>query len=255
MPIDRMTRILSIWLVAGILALASAPPVHAVDKLTLGGAEHEVTMVNLEVLKVAYAKLGLPIEIRPMPAGRSLAEADLGRTDGEVIRIAAIEHQHPDLIRIPVPVNLFEGLAFTCNKTLRITDLESISNLRVGIRTGIRFMERATLGMPHVTTLMDFNLLFDLLCQDRLDVVIATGPTGYLQMKRFRPGTITDHRPPLITMELFHYLHRKREALVPDITATLEAMQKSGEIERIRKQASIDYRKRLLEPSGNPMLQ
>ncbi len=47
-------------------------------------------MIGAEILKVAYGKIGIPIEMAVMPGKRALKESSKGKADGEVHRIFKI---------------------------------------------------------------------------------------------------------------------------------------------------------------------
>ncbi len=73
------TFILSI-LVLGVLYTS----VNAQNTLVFSGPNDPIAEISAEVLKEAYQKMGMQIEILNLPAERSLISSNTGRTDGEV---------------------------------------------------------------------------------------------------------------------------------------------------------------------------
>lgn len=218
-----------------LLVILMAHPCLADSKhLSLGIATDVASSVSFAVLTKAYEQLGIEISGKHMPSRRSLAEADMGYSDGEVSRIASIEPQHPNLIRIRIPVDRFSMSAITNSHTETISSLYDIIDLRVGIRTGMRFAELATRDIPDVTTSQNWDILFDMLAEDRIDVVLATPHTWIEQRKRPQLAAIRLHNPPIQEIPLFHYLHKRHADLAPRITQTLRTMSEKGEIEAIR---------------------
>ncbi len=61
--------------------------------------------IGAEILKVAYGKIGIPIEMAVMPGKRALKESSKVKADGEVHRIFKIGEVYPTLIRVPTPIN------------------------------------------------------------------------------------------------------------------------------------------------------
>jgi ABC-type amino acid transport substrate-binding protein len=47
--------------------------------------------------------------------------------------------------------------------------------------------------------------------------------------------------PPLQKNEIYHFLHEKHRDLIPKVEQTLNEMQASGELERLRKQIIARY--------------
>lgn len=222
--------------------LLAAIPVLAGKTLNFALPDDEVDHVSLAVLQAAYDRLNIRVTGELMPAGRALAESDVGRTDGEVNRIAAIEQEHANLIRVDVPINFLDGVAYTCNPSLTVKDWDDLHDLRIGVRLGIRFAEQATRGMPNVTYANDYDKLFDLLVLHRLDVVISSRQVGYSQSRRPGCEKLRSLEPPLESLPLYHYLHKRHAELVPAITRILQQMTDSGEIAAIREHATRQYR-------------
>lgn len=216
------------------LLLCATTTIAGPSELTLGMNQGSDSRTPLTVLEATYAKLGIEVIAKAFPARRSLTEADRGNTDGEVSRIAAIEDQHPNLIRVTVPIDYFTVVAITHNLDISIDRIEDLAPYRVGIRTGIRFAEKATAHLPDVVRLAEWDTLFDLLAMGRLDVVIATPLTWQLQTQREGMDNLHILQPPLDTINLYHYLHKRHADLVPVVARTLQNMQSSGELKKLQ---------------------
>lgn len=225
-----------------ICLLLVATPAHAGETLVLGGATHEVTGVTLAILQAAYARLDITVESKMFPSKRSLAEADAGFTDGEINRVGEIASNHPDLIRIDVPVNSFDSVVFSCGKPVHVDGWASLEGLRIGILRGIQYAEIATKGWPNVTIKESYDSLFDLLTMGRLDAVVSSRPEGYWQSRRTNTDCIIVNEPPLTRKLLYHYLHKRHAELVPAITHVLREMADNGELAAIHEKATREYR-------------
>lgn len=235
-----MLRFLTILLTL----LLYVTPVSAEELLVLGGTEHEVTAVSMEILEAAYAKMGIIAKGRMYPSKRSLVEAANGQIDGEINRVRDTELEYPTLIRVPVPINSFESIVYSCNTTYPIDGWDSIAHLRIGIMRGIRYAEHATRDMARVTIEGSYDKLFDLLKMGRIDVVISSRPEGFWQRQRPGGECVRDNEPPIVQKEIYHFLHEKHADLVPRLTTILESMRASGEMAAIKEQATADYRSR-----------
>ena len=70
-------------------------------------------LVGGEILKAAYAKLGITVEFLDVEAKRALALSSAGDVDGEIQRVAAVAQQYPTLIQLKPAINYIEPTVFT----------------------------------------------------------------------------------------------------------------------------------------------
>jgi polar amino acid transport system substrate-binding protein len=110
------------------------------------------------------------------------------------------------------------------------------SQLRVGIKVGDKLTEQK-LGSSIATKATSFEALFQMLALDRIDIVIA--PQGELQ--RIIPKLSLEMRDklrgvmalaPLSSVPLYHYLHRRNQALMDPLNQVLQQMTADGTIEK-----------------------
>lgn len=188
---------------------------------------------TFEILSVAYEKIGISVKAKILPAKRALHHSSAGITDGEVQRVAGIRKDFPQLLQVPVEINTIEGIAFTCRKNITVDGWESLRNLKIGIRIGAHFAEKATKGMPHLYPRPTFKRLFDMLYSGGIDVVIASKQEIMRQTSNVKSACLKSHTPPLTALPLFHFLNEKHKVLIPQITEVLEGMYRSGEAQEI----------------------
>ncbi len=219
-----------------IVVILTVLPVSAGQTLSFGFINAPLSASSLAVLKAAYAKLDIQVEGVPLPPARSLTESNAGRTDGEVHRIKAIAQDLPNLIRIDVPVNHVESLAITCNTSLKNPSIDTIRDLRIGIKIGTRYAEKMTQDMPKVVRKTHEDKLMQLLRANRLDIVIGDRPWAQSLKREKSNACVRINEPPLVVIPLFHYLHKRHAALVPKITRILRRMHENGESNAIRAQ-------------------
>ncbi|MGE4504325.1 MAG: substrate-binding periplasmic protein [Desulfovibrionaceae bacterium] len=222
-----------------LLALAALLPGSARAQrpvLVLADSNDLATEISARVLTEAYAHLGITVATRKIPLRRVDLVAGLGDIDGLVNRIDGMERYNPDLIRVSVPINHFVIRAH-CVQDLQIPDWNSLRDKSVGIRLGSVFAEDITQSWKRVVALPDYDKLYALLAEGRLDVIVSSDLEGLRQAAHQRNDAIHSCGPPLKTMQLYHYLQKRHAALVPKITAVLRAMTDSGRIEEIREEA------------------
>ncbi|QGY38600.1 transporter substrate-binding domain-containing protein [Pseudodesulfovibrio cashew] len=222
-----------------LLFCCFAATASAGEILEFGMPDDYINRQSLAVLKAAYSRLGIEVEGKPMPAGRALIESKEGRTDGEVGRIKALETQLPNLVRIPVPINHLRGMACIHDPTLPVSDWKSLAPYRVGICRGVRFAEAHTRELRRVVSRTTPEELMELLDSHRVDVVVLT-ESNIRAWKEAHPyKTVTVCPKPLIEVHIYHYLNRKYVHLVPQLTAILQEMLNSGELDSILESVAV----------------
>ncbi|MDF2446529.1 MAG: transporter substrate-binding protein [Moraxellaceae bacterium] len=192
-----------------------------------------LTLVSVLVMKEAYDAIGQPFVLVRYTVPSSLSAASRGAVDGALHRIAGIERLAPDLRRVLVPINMTEVMAMTARPEIQIGDWYSLTAFRIGVQRGFVLYERQTAGMD-VIRLDRLDQLIAMLDRGRLDVVVADrlDLMAALRAPAYRdlPASLTQ----LDTAPLYHYLHKRHEALVPQLRVALEKMQRSGRIRAIR---------------------
>ena len=210
-------------------------------KLSFSTIENSVNaQVSSAVMTEAYKRIGVQIEIIPLPAKRTLIESNKGRFDGELFRLDGINIKWPNLIRVNVPINYMEGVVITTGLTFEVDGWKSLQLYEIGIRRGIRFSDDGTIGMKR--QIVNSNkILFSMLKYDRLDLIVVTRSNGLKEMKILNDPNFKMLEPTIETYPLFHYLHTKNKAMVPKIEAVLLRMQNEGALEKIRHQVLNEF--------------
>ncbi len=192
------------------------------------------TQISEVIVRQAYRQLNIDIEIIPLPAERSIRVADSGELDGELYRISGMTRYYPNLQMIPVPVNYLEAAVFTLQPQQQISSWEQLKPLKVAVRRGVKFSERATQDMT--VEIADSNhQLFQMLLAKRADVVVIAHLNGLELIKRkklkgiYKAGVI-DRYP------LYHYINNRHQRLIPAIQRALNYVANAEHIRRLRQQ-------------------
>ncbi len=190
-----------------------------------------------DVVRAAYKKIGFAVEFNDVPARRALEWANIGITDGDLARIDGTEKKFTNLIKISTPVTEFKGVVFTKHIKKDISSWKDLKELSIGIIGGIRYSDIGTKGLNRILA-QDMPHLFKLLSKDRIDVAVAVLDAGRIEIhKNFKGEQIHVIGHPIFSAPLFHFVHKKNKALVPQLEAAFQEMMKNGEIESIRKKA------------------
>ncbi|MFT5702148.1 MAG: polar amino acid transport system substrate-binding protein [Desulforhopalus sp.] len=222
--------------------LVFANPIYAQEQFVLSGPDDPITALSGKVVAEAYKRLGIQAHIKAFPSARSLLMSNMGEVDGEVSRIKGIDKNYSNLIIVPVAINIVEGVVFTKDVTFSVTGWDSLLPYTIGIKRGTKFAEKGTKGMnvQSVTTNRQLFLKLDL---RRTDVIVTARVSGLVELKMLKFEGIQVLEPPLVTMKLYHYLHKKHASLLPALTKVLQDMLVEGRIEEIRSQTISEFLK------------
>jgi polar amino acid transport system substrate-binding protein len=191
------------------------------------------------ILRTAYQRLGIEITIIGMPAKRALRSSNTGLTDGEAARIAAVEQEYPNLIRIAVPIRVDPmHLYVRAGNEFAVNGWDSIPDGYIlGYRRGVMFAEYAVARYNlRSSSNNSENVLFEQLNKDRIDVVLASPGGAEKMIKDLQLDNIIQLNPPVYISYLYHFLNKKHADLVPEITKVLQDMEKNGLIQELNEQ-------------------
>lgn len=186
------------------------------------------------VLREAYRRIGVKLVIRKVPGARAVRLTTVGRLDGEVQRIDAFKNAFPTLIQVRPAINFLEAAVFSGSVKFEVEGWESLRSHKIGVVRGIKFAIDNTAGMRRYIA-SGYGPLFRMLDLGRLDVGVVPRINGLWYQAWMKSDRILELRPPLMRLDLFHYLHKKHESLVPILAAELSKMRREGRLVAIRE--------------------
>ena len=196
--------------------------------------ESKITPLLTKIVSYAYKKAGYNITIRTLPAERALKTANKGKSDAELVRTRFIEKNNPNLIRIPTVIYIMETVAFT-KKNLNIESKKDLEFLRLGFLIGHKQIETFLKGY-NTNALSNKKQLFKLLQKNRIDVALIGKVSGKYEIKELELNDIIAHNKALISLNMYHYVHKKNKKLVPILSKIFNEMEESGKISDFRNE-------------------
>lgn len=224
--------------------------VYAQESLVFSAIEQTRPVKTVgEVLRRAYQKIGIRIEILELPGIRALKYSDGGETDGEVCRKQGIEKEYTNLIPIDVAVTADEMFLFVKRGNefeFEVDGWESIpKGTVIGYQRGVKFVEKNTMKYSiEAHDVRSADQLFTMLDLGRVGAVISGSEMGSKVIKEHNLQEIVRLNPQIHTAVLYHYLHKKHAHLVPEITAVLKEMKDSGELQKIMENQELSQSKK-----------
>jgi len=236
------------WILYVLLMILACPlRLAAEEQITLATSDGiplsnpEGTGFHDQVVREACRRIGLSLNIEHLPAERSLINANEGIEDGVYVRVEGLDAVYADLRRVPEKIGDYEFVAFGRNKDMPIAGWDSLANYHVAIVTGWKILEKNIVASRSLTKVKDASLLFRTLADDKVDLVVYNRLDGYGQLKEMKLQGIYALQAPLATREMFLYLHKSRERLIPLLSKALGEMKGDGTYDRIKKSALTAY--------------
>jgi polar amino acid transport system substrate-binding protein len=180
----------------------------------------------------AFRRIGVELRLVKLPAERALINANAGIQDGDLSRIAGLDKQYPNLVRVPEKLVDWEFTAFSKDTSIP-SDWKAIRKRPVGHIKGWKIYEQQLAGSERITTADDPEQLFRLLSVNRIDVALYERSFGAELARRQSLKDVQPLAPLLATREMFIYLHKKHAALVPALANALRAIKREGLYARV----------------------
>nr|WP_315186590.1 transporter substrate-binding domain-containing protein [uncultured Albidiferax sp.] len=223
-------------------------PVAAQQVLQIGRVEFPSPLSDIAegVVQEAFKRSGLQPEFKRLPLSRSVAMANEGSLDGELMRISDAVKNFPDLVPVPTPVVMADVAIYSMDEKVAKLPRAEQRKRKVGLTRGTLMLLKHSQGMEIVDT-QSISTAFEMLTNGRFDMTMMIFLDAELEIAR--RGLRGAHRRPhyWASEPLYFYLNKKHAALVPKINAAMLAMQKEGLVQKI-------YRDKLTELGITPLL-
>ncbi len=231
-------RVIFKW-VFTLFFISSTTPLIAEDTIVLSThltKERYDYKVTFTIMQEAFKRNGLKLILKPLPGLRALVEADRGRTDGDAHRIDGILEKKGlhNLIRIPEIQQVVHDYAWAKKDISLKNGWSELSSYTVAVHLGTVFVsEKAKAYAKWVAAVGTTRQQFKMLDAGRVDLVIATLSNADILKTELRDSGIRRIYPPLTSLPIYTYLHKKHSTLVPKIAESLQAMKMDGTYQRL----------------------
>lgn len=227
-----------------ILAFAGAgwaPFAHAADEPTLILNDPTNAPFTTEagdgffdiVIGEAFHRAGLKLKLIKLPAERALINANAGIEDGDLSRIAGLEKNYPNLVRVPESILNMHFVAFTRQPKPSEANWVALEPFSVGHIKGWKIFEQNLRPATAVSTADDPGQLFNMLEKNRIDIALYDRWMGYALAKKMNMPDVHVIEPPLAEKEMFIYVHQRHADKAPAIANALRAIKSEGLYTRV----------------------
>jgi polar amino acid transport system substrate-binding protein len=225
---------------AALLSLSLVVSYGAYSKeIRIATFEHDTPQVDaaIKVMTALYQRIGLDMVIIRFPGKRSLVQANLGSTAGELMRIKSIEKSYPNLVRVPYAIGSLTAVAVVRSGQPQISEISELLGKRIGILRGIEFTEKLTKNLDR-EVLNSINSLFSILLSGRVDVILFPDLDARKSIKSHGLGNKLDiGARPVVDIPLYHFLHKNSQDIAEDLSKEMKGMKQNGELEKLIQSA------------------
>ena len=216
--------------------LVLSPALHA-EKPTItvstNNTPHDRQALQ-EISREAFRRVGVEFKLISLPSERSLHSANLGEVDGEGLRVPGLSAQYPNLVQVPERYIGISFVAFAKEATIRLDQgWDSLKPYRIAFITGWKMFENNAGGARVVNKVDKAEQMFLLLDGGRIDLALYTRADGIALARSMGLATVMPVAPSLKDVDMYLYLHKKHEALVPKLAQALRDMKTDGSYNRI----------------------
>ncbi len=186
------------------------------------------------VVKEALLRAGFKLKMVQVSPERALLNANEGIEDGVSARIAGLEKNYPNLVRVPEKVLDFPFVAFTRQAKLAKASWDALlPPVSVGHIQGWKIFEQNLKPGTAVTIVDTAEQLFTMRDKNRIDVALYERWLGLALAKKMGINNVRVMEPALADREMFIYLHKRHAGKVAAISAALRALKEDGTYTRI----------------------
>jgi polar amino acid transport system substrate-binding protein len=180
-----------------------------------------------------FRRIGVEAEaVQYDASARANINANSGIDDGVAMRVKGLDKNFPNLLRVEEKIIDNEFVAYALEANFATTGFDTLLPYQVAYITGWKVFNDAILPGTAVTRVPDAEQLFSLLANGRTDVVLFERWQGQhiLRQRKLDAHMLL---PPLVSTEMFMYLHRKHATLVGPAARALREMKADGSYQRI----------------------
>lgn len=202
--------------------------------------EHDTPQLDsgIKVMAEIYQRIGHKMTIVRFPGKRSLVEANIGNTEGELLRIKAVEKKYPNLVRVPYAIGSLTAMALVRAGQPKVAGLSGLLDKRVGILRGVEYTEILTRNLNR-EIVNSIDSLFSILLSERVDVIVFPALDARIYIKQHALESEIDIGDyPLAKIPLYHFLHKNSQAIATQLNKEMQSMKRSGELDQLIMRAA-----------------
>jgi len=208
-----------------LVAVMSAPaPYHTSNN------DGFADMVMLDV----FGRAGFDLALIPGRPLRALKNVTSGQND-TLIGAKYCCSEIPELVRVPEPFYQDALVSVVMDGTMAINDWAGLREYHVG---HLQDWVAVTSNLPkktNATVLKTAGQLFKMLKSGRIEVAVSSRDLAEVWIKELNLRTTKILTPALLEIEVFIYVNKRHEGIVPSLDAALKGIKADGTYDRLMR--------------------
>lgn len=188
------------------------------------------------VLSEAVQRINGTVNISRLPAERVLVSANNGLDDGVLLRIKGLEKFYPNLRRVPEKMMNSEFVGYSINKNIEGGDFNKLKQYSVAYVNGWKIFEKNLASHPYAQKVTTPLQLFRLLQIGRTETILYEKWQGLAIARNLQIKNLYQLKPAFITLEMFMYLHKKNESVIPALALALKGLKTDGTYQKLEQE-------------------
>lgn len=194
-----------------------------------------------DLSKEAFRRIGAEVRLVSLPSERSLHSANQGEVDGEGLRVPGLSSQYPNLVQVPERFIGISFVAFAKDASIHLDQgWDSLKPHRVAFINGWKMFEANASGAKVVNKVDKPEQMFLMLDGGRIDLALYTRTDGIALARAMGLSAVAPLAPALKDVDMYLYLHKRHETLVPRLAQALREMKADGSYNRILSFSRVD---------------
>jgi len=233
-------RLIYFW---GMLIICFSPTSLALDSITFASGaplnDYQARVI-IPILTEAFRKNNITFNAKYIPSLRSLEISNSGKLDGELHRVSNFHkitgNQYNNLIRIDhkflsVHLTVFAKEQFVINNS------GNLQHYNLAYYRGRNDVDKLLSQYKTQRNIYKVNTdfqAFQMLAANRVDIVISESQIGNSIINTDTKFNNIKEIKRLAKTDIYSYIHKKHQSLLPILKNTLQQMKLQGELEQIK---------------------
>lgn len=183
-----------------------------------------------------FRRVGIELEVIVVPAKRALVNANRGIDDGNLLRIKGLEKSYPNLVRVPETIFSSEFIGYSLQPKQLDGEWQKLSKQNVSYVRGWKIFENNIPDDSNTVVVGDAVQMFNMLSEERVDIALYEKWQGLMLARQTGLTDVQMLEPPFVRMNMYMYLNKKHQAIVPKVAMELKKMKQDGSYQQIFNQ-------------------
>lgn len=194
------------------------------------------------VIAEVFRRIGLKARVEKYSASaRALINANENIDHGVAMRIKGMEKKFPNLVRVQERLIVNDFVAYSSGLSVSTDSWKSLEPYVVSHIHGWVIFERNLSRTQKKQAVKNPGQMFSMLSQGRIDMALYERWQG-LHRARDTGVTVKVHEPPLASVDMYMYVHRKHAHLAPKLAKALRDMKADGTYRKIFDRVFVPLR-------------